>query len=44
MPSMAEMEAIFPAPKACTGPARKTRTERVRRSVEIGEKDMFIAD
>ena len=36
------MEAIFPAPKACTGPARRTRTVRVRRRVEVFEKAMVI--
>jgi hypothetical protein len=38
---MAEMEAIFPAPKACTGPARSTSTMRVRKTIEVLEKAML---
>jgi hypothetical protein len=41
VPSMAEMEAIFPAPKACTGPARSTSTTRVRKTTEVFEKAML---
>ena len=44
MPSMADMEAMFPAPKACTGPARNRRAARVTRKVEVevGEKAMLM--
>lgn len=40
---MADMEAMFPAPKACTGPARNRRIVRVRRKAEAGEKAMLMA-
>jgi len=38
---MAEMEAIFPAPKACTGPARSTSTMKVRKTIEVFERAML---
>jgi hypothetical protein len=42
IPSIADIEAMFPAPKACAGPARNRRTVRVRRKVEVGEKAMIM--
>jgi len=41
IPSTADMEAMFPAPKACAGLARNRRTARVRRKVG-GEKAMIM--
>jgi hypothetical protein len=38
MPSTAEMDAIFPAPNAWTGPARSTRTVMLTMRIEVCEK------